>query len=147
MEIEVLKEKLQHFSLTPEILEAIRSVMCTIYTGEISSSQSILLQTRGAGVLLKTAEHLQNKQINVMKDMKSAIQSIEAILTAVTGTHKDYSFILADVITLCELLRDSETGTVSRVKFNLAVTKIISCLLYTSPSPRDLSTSRMPSSA
>ena len=25
--------------------------------------------------------------------------------------------------------------------------KIISCLLYTSPSPRDLSTSRMPSSA
>eukprot|EP00831_Metopus_contortus_P030020 TRINITY_DN24673_c0_g1_i2.p1 TRINITY_DN24673_c0_g1~~TRINITY_DN24673_c0_g1_i2.p1 ORF type:complete len:149 (+),score=37.09 TRINITY_DN24673_c0_g1_i2:88-534(+) len=112
-----------------------------------SSSQSILLQTRGAGVLLKTAEHLQNKQINVMKDMKSAIQSIEAILTAVTGTHKDYSFILADVITLCELLRDSETGTVSRVKFNLAVTKIISCLLYTSPSPRDLSTSRMPSSA
>ena len=27
------------------------------------------------------------------------------------------------------------------------VTDIISCLLYTSPSPRDLSTSRMPSSA
>ena len=26
-------------------------------------------------------------------------------------------------------------------------TRIVSCLLYTSPSPRDLSTSRMPSSA
>ena len=26
-------------------------------------------------------------------------------------------------------------------------TKVITCLLYTSPSPRDLSTSRMPSSA
>ena len=27
------------------------------------------------------------------------------------------------------------------------ITKVTSCLLYTSPSPRDLSTSRMPSSA
>ena len=30
---------------------------------------------------------------------------------------------------------------------NDALEKLISCLLYTSPSPRDLSTSRMPSSA
>ena len=29
----------------------------------------------------------------------------------------------------------------------IELTKFISCLLYTSPSPRDLSTSRMPSSA
>ena len=27
------------------------------------------------------------------------------------------------------------------------ITQVVSCLLYTSPSPRDLSTSRMPSSA
>ena len=29
----------------------------------------------------------------------------------------------------------------------IGVTKYVDCLLYTSPSPRDLSTSRMPSSA
>ena len=36
---------------------------------------------------------------------------------------------------------DGDTG------FNLADTQGYDCLLYTSPSPRDLSTSRMPSSA
>ena len=39
---------------------------------------------------------------------------------------------------------DPETITIDQT-FDLALTKI--CLLYTSPSPRDLSTSRMPSSA
>ena len=32
-------------------------------------------------------------------------------------------------------------------KYNLVILRVHSCLLYTSPSPRDLSTSRMPSSA
>ena len=36
---------------------------------------------------------------------------------------------------------------ITQEDFQLAVTKIMNCLLYTSPSPRDLSTSRMPSSA
>ena len=39
-----------------------------------------------------------------------------------------------------ELLKDAET-------YNSAEPWVIDCLLYTSPSPRDLSTSRMPSSA
>ena len=34
-----------------------------------------------------------------------------------------------------------------RVNRTSDVTEVLSCLLYTSPSPRDLSTSRMPSSA
>ena len=33
------------------------------------------------------------------------------------------------------------------MEFNIAFSVFIICLLYTSPSPRDLSTSRMPSSA
>ena len=37
--------------------------------------------------------------------------------------------------------------TLSNLKFALEVDKDNNCLLYTSPSPRDLSTSRMPSSA
>ena len=43
------------------------------------------------------------------------------------------------------ILSSSELKALSRVKSNKRVYKI--CLLYTSPSPRDLSTSRMPSSA
>eukprot|EP00831_Metopus_contortus_P037058 TRINITY_DN29232_c0_g1_i6.p1 TRINITY_DN29232_c0_g1~~TRINITY_DN29232_c0_g1_i6.p1 ORF type:complete len:186 (-),score=10.95 TRINITY_DN29232_c0_g1_i6:92-649(-) len=44
------------------------------------------------------------------------------------------------IIAICLSLVPSELRDVWRVLFN-------SCLLYTSPSPRDLSTSRMPSSA
>ena len=43
---------------------------------------------------------------------------------------------------ICLLIQD---GAVAGVGVGLDLTK--SCLLYTSPSPRDLSTSRMPSSA
>ena len=39
----------------------------------------------------------------------------------------------------------SPVGTVDRIKARIA--QAVACLLYTSPSPRDLSTSRMPSSA
>ena len=35
----------------------------------------------------------------------------------------------------------------SAIRYLLILTASIACLLYTSPSPRDLSTSRMPSSA
>ena len=43
----------------------------------------------------------------------------------------------------------SEWSKEEQKQFALAVTKglVMDCLLYTSPSPRDLSTSRMPSSA
>ena len=41
---------------------------------------------------------------------------------------------------------DNETGVLARV-VGLFSGRGYNCLLYTSPSPRDLSTSRMPSSA
>ena len=39
------------------------------------------------------------------------------------------------------------TGQIPQAEREPGITRIQSCLLYTSPSPRDLSTSRMPSSA
>ena len=42
---------------------------------------------------------------------------------------------------------DGITGVALTVTGNVTVGGTIICLLYTSPSPRDLSTSRMPSSA
>ena len=46
-----------------------------------------------------------------------------------------------------EEIRDSETGLVNSASVGRLRTLTGNCLLYTSPSPRDLSTSRMPSSA
>ena len=43
--------------------------------------------------------------------------------------------------------KDATAGVVESTKAASDVYTPISCLLYTSPSPRDLSTSRMPSSA
>ena len=50
---------------------------------------------------------------------------------------------------LSDLIRNAERdGSVSHGLFRLpAYVTGLNCLLYTSPSPRDLSTSRMPSSA
>ena len=48
--------------------------------------------------------------------------------------------------TLMEQLVKDEPN-VADYKFELAISKFISCLLYTSPSPRDQRGSRMPSSA
>ena len=42
---------------------------------------------------------------------------------------------------------DSTMSGIDLTERTLSTKKLISCLLYTSPSPRDLSTSRMPSSA
>ena len=44
-------------------------------------------------------------------------------------------------------LRDGDKSEYLGKSVNQAVENVNTCLLYTSPSPRDLSTSRMPSSA
>ena len=49
-----------------------------------------------------------------------------------------FPFIVMFLITSITTLRERRSGTLER---------LMTCLLYTSPSPRDLSTSRMPSSA
>ena len=45
------------------------------------------------------------------------------------------------------LKRMAAEGMIRRYEYKVGKRPFITCLLYTSPSPRDLSTSRMPSSA
>ena len=52
----------------------------------------------------------------------------------------------ANVLALAKMIMDAKLPVRLRLLIP-AVENAISCLLYTSPSPRDLSTSRMPSSA
>ena len=49
--------------------------------------------------------------------------------------------------TEAELKTEIKESPKTRVEEKWGIAHIYSCLLYTSPSPRDLSTSRMPSSA
>ena len=80
-------------------------------------------------------------------DVSSAIPAGEAFVTSfsdMTRLMVGQSKALARKVSLAQLLDDGDhdsDNTINRNNDNR------SCLLYTSPSPRDLSTSRMPSSA
>ena len=84
--------------------------------------------------------------------------NVEQILTQ-ANTLKPKLLIVDSIQTLLTDLIDSGAGSVSQVRectsalqrfakqMHIPVLVVGHCLLYTSPSPRDLSTSRMPSSA
>ena len=58
----------------------------------------------------------------------------------------NYVVVFDDVTNLIQAQRDAAWGEVAR-RLAHEIKNPLTCLLYTSPSPRDLSTSRMPSSA
>ena len=64
-------------------------------------------------------------------------------------TNKNEPKVVEGIDKIIELLRKNETKATFFVVGELLEYKpeLLDCLLYTSPSPRDLSTSRMPSSA
>ena len=56
--------------------------------------------------------------------------------------------LVNDILDLEKMASGKATSLASEFNFHALISNIMdSCLLYTSPSPRDLSTSRMPSSA
>ena len=59
----------------------------------------------------------------------------------------DYSYSREKALALAESGVDAGLATLNQIGPSSPFTLSGSCLLYTSPSPRDLSTSRMPSSA
>ena len=80
-------------------------------------------------------------------DNKILDQSTEEIVNTVkrTGANIKGPIPLPTKIEKYTVLRSPHIDKKSREQFETRTHK--SCLLYTSPSPRDLSTSRMPSSA
>ena len=82
------------------------------------------------------------------RDHSNAIDRLTQESTLATGT----SNLLRDLLeelpnSTPSLLRQMLYSLIKQSEDDEILNKLVSCLLYTSPSPRDLSTSRMPSSA
>ena len=75
-----------------------------------------------------------------MTDHSVTAQELQAIAQELQLTRSQLQAVSAQVNEISLTLEALETQDSSRPVFR-------ACLLYTSPSPRDLSTSRMPSSA
>ena len=88
-------------------------------------------------------------------DIVSFVKEIQESDGKATGKHSD-ARKEEQVVDLVERV-ENEIGPIEAFVFNIGgnvmfstletTTRVYTCLLYTSPSPRDLSTSRMPSSA
>ena len=76
---------------------------------------------------------------------KNIVHSALALLGTFLGVAGLYITLSADFLAATQILV-YVGGTLTLILFAVMLTAKI-CLLYTSPSPRDLSTSRMPSSA
>ena len=89
----------------------------------------------------------RGKFIPAKKFLKEDSRLPEGILAqTVTGEYSDDYWELLDTID-GDMLLEPDPSTKRTVPWANETTGQIICLLYTSPSPRDLSTSRMPSSA
>ena len=81
-------------------------------------------------------EHYRGKILSIVKDSSGQTASIKT---------KDYGLFLNNKIAM--FIEDLSPDKVAEKAIKKIYDKDYACLLYTSPSPRDLSTSRMPSSA
>ena len=94
----------------------------------------------------KTAASIVTASATALSDFKNPYVTANAAVTSTGASTADtdvgYTRVIATNSTTITITTCVATacGTASNVKTN-------TCLLYTSPSPRDLSTSRMPSSA
>ena len=95
---------------------------------------ALVLVLSSLPLLAQTEEPVENG----MTQSKMAL-IIAELVGEYQGTENNLQFVHNDV--LMALISDAKNN---RMRI---IAPIIDCLLYTSPSPRDLSTSRMPSSA
>ena len=131
-------------------------------TSASASATSILALAQGLEILAKVpevdvAQLQQGQKVEIVADaypeeifeglvkriapeaiVEDNVTSFEVLISLTTGQDKLRSKMNVDVTFLGRELKDTLV---------VPTVAIVTCLLYTSPSPRDLSTSRMPSSA
>ena len=92
-------------------------------------------------------EKLDNLSLTAKNNIDNANtqEELDKLRVSLLGKKGDLSIILKTMGQLSSVDRPVVGQKANLIKINLQ--DKITCLLYTSPSPRDLSTSRMPSSA
>ena len=124
-----------------------------VVTGPNTGGKTLVLKTVGLSVWLANcglpicvaAGSKVPVVSSIFADLGDA-QSLESSLSTFSGHLMRIKQILEDVDANALVLLD-ELGTGTDPEEGAAIGQAVLCLLYTSPSPRDLSTSRMPSSA
>ena len=89
----------------------------------------------------KTGERIKLKEVEStgITELKDRVKTIKPKLHVFGHVHEGSGFLFQDdILFVNAAIMDKDHQPGNKPKF---------CLLYTSPSPRDLSTSRMPSSA
>ena len=102
----------------------------------------------GDVIVATVKDALPNMGVKKSEVVKAVIVRTKATLRRNTGNSIRFDDNAAVLINEDKNPKGTRVfGPVARELRDKNYTKIVSCLLYTSPSPRDLSTSRMPSSA
>ena len=123
---------------------AISSTLSSLGNTEFSSSPLLSRAIRGMGLLsVKTKKRTPDWDICVILTflMSREFESLHLV------SLRNLTLKTCFLITLATGRRASEVLNLSGIPGDIAYERDNTCLLYTSPSPRDLSTSRMPSSA
>ena len=89
-----------------------------------------MAKTIDSDLLQKERDELEKKLIQARQNVETSKNQVMSVIGAIQMTDR--------------LIEISKDGNYSKSRAN---SEGVPCLLYTSPSPRDLSTSRMPSSA
>ena len=90
----------------------------------------------------------QNKALKqCFEEAEQKIKELEQQLAAKPSSKLDWSIIDPSIIFVTQHRRSGEIYFQGGHEFDSGDWQIIACLLYTSPSPRDRTRSRMPSSA
>ena len=92
------------------------------------------------------------RQISALKDFEPESRNLLNSFLPYRKGAKEFDFNAVGGVVLSSLTGQQVKGSLTFAKYkqiclDRLASKLSECLLYTSPSPRDLSTSRMPSSA
>ena len=112
----------------------------------ISPDKTVLIPDLDAGCSL--ADSITADQLREWKEQHPGAVVVSYVnTTAAVKAESDYCCTSSNAVGIVESIPEDKEILFLPDKFLGAYVEMITCLLYTSPSPRDLSTSRMPSSA
>ena len=155
-EVEVRTDDDRFIILDDKVLEIGESLQIPIVLDEFVEMKGMQVEIRAKGVMNITSDLIEVSESNYSISEEGVKISID-LPTMNSVSNTDTLFMLeissetqaklSDVISIADTRFESEIYIGENLITNPLNLRFKDCLLYTSPSPRDLSTSRMPSSA